>query len=239
MIVLDSRKFHLRFKTLCDPVAGSLGPIKIVNVARFAKAIRGVLRRNIPLRSAKQFVTYHEFLNCGGAQKRRKVVRVQMPLVVRLAVGGLLVESHGVWESCLEQIVVTNGDAAHDVAQEVPLFPAELIDRSEMALAQHQRFEWPNGPEGHDHGKCFVLADDPLVQLKLQLQVIAEKARMFFSAINLLCVTFENLRGKNRSVTVTLGVKHACDILLLQITPPAKYSCRIGKARVARLPGRF
>jgi len=63
------------------------------------------------------------------------------------------VESHGIGERSLKQIVVTNGDAAHDVAQEVPLFPAELIDRSEMALAQHERFEWQTPRRGRPRQK--------------------------------------------------------------------------------------
>src|SRR5258706_390890 len=170
-------------KTLCDPGAASLGTIKIVKVARFAKAIRRALRRNVALGGAEQFVTYHEFLNRGAAEQRRKVVRVQMPFFVGAAVGGLLVESHRVWERRLEQIVITNRDAPQDVAEEIALFPAKLIDRSNMALAQHQRLEWPNRPERNDHGKSNVLADDPEVQLQLQLQVVAQQARMFLSAI--------------------------------------------------------
>ena len=38
---------------------------------------------------------------------------------------------------------------------------------------------------------------------------------------DLVCIKFEDLREKNRSVTVTLGVKHACDTQLLRIAPQA------------------
>src|SRR6266403_589936 len=155
-------------KTLCDPGAASLGTIKIVKVARFAKAIRRALRRNVAL---------------GGAEQVRQVVRVQMPFFVGAAVRGLLVESHRVRERRLEQIVVANGDAAQDVAEEIALFPAKLIDRSNMALAQHQRFEWPNRPERHNYSKSIVLADDAQVQLQLQLQVVAQQAGMFLRVI--------------------------------------------------------
>src|SRR5260370_1198105 len=65
---------------------------------------------------------------------------MQVPFIVGAAVGGLLVESHGIGESGLKQIVVTNSDAAQDVAEEIALFRAELIHRSDVALAQDARF---------------------------------------------------------------------------------------------------
>src|SRR5216683_2226364 len=108
---------------------------------------------------------------------------MQVPLIVSAAVGGLLVESHGIGESGLKQIVVTNGDAAQDVAEEIVLLRAELIDRSDVALAQDERFERPYGPERHDDGKSIVLANDPRVQLQFQLQVVAQQAGMFFGVI--------------------------------------------------------
>src|SRR5260370_34763213 len=132
-----------------------------MNFACLDKPVRSALRRNVALGSAEKFVTDHKLLNRGGTQEGRKVVRVEVPLVVGAAIGGLLVETHGVRESSLEQIIVANGDAAHDVAEEIPLVRAELIEGSEMALAQHERFEWPNSPERHDDGKGGRLADDP------------------------------------------------------------------------------
>src|SRR5258708_12499667 len=108
---------------------------------------------------------------------------MQVPFIVGAAVGGLLVESHGIGESGLKQIVVTNSDAAQDVAEEIALLRAELIDRTEVALAQDEPFEWPNGPERHDDGKSIVLANDPHVQLQFPLQVVAPQPGMFFSLI--------------------------------------------------------
>ena len=134
--------------------------IQIVCLTGLDEVHRGALWRDVALGGAEKFVANHEFLNRCGAQERRKVVRVQVPFFIGAAVSGFLVESHRIRESSLKQIVVTNGDATHDVAQEIPLFPAELIDRSEMALAQHQRFERPNGPKRHDHSKSVVLADN-------------------------------------------------------------------------------
>src|SRR5260370_33700866 len=148
-----------------------LSSVKIMNFTCLDKPVRSALRRNVALGSAEKFVNDHKLLNRGGTQEGRKIVRMEVPLVVGAAIGGLLVETHGVRESSLEQIIVANGDAAQDVAEEIPLARAELIDGSEMALAQDQRFVWPNSPEGHDDGKCVVLADDPHIYLKLELQL--------------------------------------------------------------------
>src|SRR5258708_24026695 len=108
-----------------------------MNFARLEEAIRGVLRRNVALGRAEKFVTDHEFLNRSRAQERRKVVRMQVPLFITSPVGRLLVESYGIGERGLKQFVVTNGDAALVVSQEAWLFPAELVDASEMALPHH------------------------------------------------------------------------------------------------------
>src|SRR5260370_28403076 len=148
--------------------------VKIMNFACLYKSVRSALRGNVALGSAEKFVNDHKLLNRGGTQEGRKVVRVEVPLVVGAAIGGLLVETHGVRESSLEQIIVANGDAAHDVAEEIPLVRAELIDGSEMALAQDQRFEGPNSPEGHDHDNGLVLADDTHIQVQLQSEGVAE-----------------------------------------------------------------
>src|SRR5258708_19720650 len=99
-----------------------------MNFARLEEAIRGLLRRNVALGRAEKFVTDHEFLNRSRAQERRKVVRMQVPLFITSPVGRLLVESHGIGERGLKQVVVTNADAPHDVAQAVSLFPPTLSD---------------------------------------------------------------------------------------------------------------
>src|SRR2546422_11132119 len=135
------------------------GSIQVVGLPGFHELHRRALRRDVALGRAEKFVTDHKLLNRGGTQERRKVVRVEVPLVVNAAVGGLLVETHGIRESSLEQIVVANVNAAHDVAQKLLLFPAELIDRSEMGLAQDQRFEWPSSPERYDDGNGTMLSN--------------------------------------------------------------------------------
>src|SRR6266700_7332320 len=130
-----------------------LRPVQVMNLGAVAEAICGGFRREVSLRTAQEFVSDHEFLNGCGTQQRGKIVCMQVPLFVDAAIGGLLVETHGIRKSSLKQIVVTNRDAFHDVAEQVALFAAELIDGSDMALAQHQRLERPYGPEGHEHGK--------------------------------------------------------------------------------------
>src|SRR5713226_4306973 len=95
------------------------GAIQVVRLPCFHELHCRTLRRDVALGRAEKFVANHEFLNRSGAQERRKVVRVEVPLFVGAAVGGLLVKSHGIRESRLKQIVVTNGDAPQDVAQEI------------------------------------------------------------------------------------------------------------------------
>src|SRR5260370_17373397 len=80
--------------------------VHVVRLCCFDEVKCSTLRRKVPLRGAEKFVTHHEFLNRGGAQERRKVVRMQVPLLVGSAVIRLLVESHRIGATRLQQIVV-------------------------------------------------------------------------------------------------------------------------------------
>src|SRR5260370_34861441 len=148
---IREEKYHLR-------------PVEIMNLARIAEAICRRFRRQVSLRAAQKLVADHEFLNFGGAQERRKVVRVQVPLFVIAPIGGLLVESHGIRESGLKQIVITNGDAAQDIGEEIELFAGERSDGSDGAFAYQGRFERRNCTECHYHRKGYVLTHERLVQ---------------------------------------------------------------------------
>lgn len=87
----------------------------------FAEAGGGGLGAEVALRSGEEFVPDHEFANGGGTQERRKIMRVQMPGLVRLVIGWLLMEAHGIRKRGFKQIVVTNGDLAKDAAEEIAL----------------------------------------------------------------------------------------------------------------------
>lgn len=93
--------------------------VKVMGFAGFAEAERGRFGCEVALRSGEQFVADHELANNRRAQERREIVGVQVPGFVNLAVGRLLMEAHGIRECCFEQIVITNGDAAEDIAEEI------------------------------------------------------------------------------------------------------------------------
>ena len=103
--------------------------IKKMNFVDTAQMRRGALRGNIPLRTAEHFVSNHELLHGGGAQKRRKIVRVKMPLRMGLAIRRLLVESHRIRKRSGEQIVVADGQTPHD-GREIVALRIVKIERS-------------------------------------------------------------------------------------------------------------
>jgi len=92
-----------------------------VSLADSEEARGGGLRREVALRRSQKFVADHEFSHGGRAQKRREIVRVDMPGFERLPVGRSLMKTHGIRKSRFKKIFVTNGDAAKDVAKEIAL----------------------------------------------------------------------------------------------------------------------
>jgi hypothetical protein len=67
--------------------------------AHFAEAHGGGFGSEVPLRGGEEFVADHEFANGGRTEQWRKIVRVEMPGCVRLAVGRALVKTHGIRKS--------------------------------------------------------------------------------------------------------------------------------------------
>src|SRR5215472_5269973 len=110
-------------------------PIQVMGFADFAESDGGRFGSQVALRGGQEFVADHELANGGGAQERRKIVRVQVPGLVELAVGWALMETHGIGKSRFKQIVVTNGDAAKDVAEKIAFVRVQLVDRRNMAFA--------------------------------------------------------------------------------------------------------
>ncbi len=76
-----------------------------------------------------------------------------------------------------------------------------------MAFAENERFERPHRPEWHDHGKRLVLANNALVSLKLQLQIITQQARMFFCAIAAKGFVFARRKVRQRSSCPDLAMR--------------------------------
>jgi hypothetical protein len=87
----------------------------------FAKTRGGGFGSEVALGGSKKFVADHELANRGGAQERREIMRVKMPGFMSLAVGGLVVETHGIGKSGFKKIVIANGDATKYLAEEVAL----------------------------------------------------------------------------------------------------------------------
>ena len=87
------------------------------------------------MRGGEEFVANHEFANGGGTQQRGKIVRVEMPGFVRLAVSWPLMKTHGIGKSSFKKIVVANGDAAKDVAEKIAFVRVQLVDRRNITFA--------------------------------------------------------------------------------------------------------
>ena len=100
---------------------------------------------------------------------------MQVPLVVRRAVGGTLVNAHRVRERNLEQAVVARGGALQDVGQAVARRVRQAVNAWEVPLRDHHRFERPNGPE-RDHGQeAVVLFNQAFAGRLLEAGVLAQQ----------------------------------------------------------------
>ncbi len=132
---------------------------------------------------------------------------MQMPRFMGMAIGRALMEAHGIWKSGFEQIVVTNGDAAEDIAEKIALVRVELVERRNMAFAQNERFERPDRPKRHENGERIVLAHYALVSLQLYLEVIAQQARMPFGVIGTERFIFAGREIRQRGVRPYLAVR--------------------------------
>ena len=98
---------------------------------------------------------------------------MEMPFRMRLPIRGTLVKSHRIRERNLEDVVVARRRAPQNICQQLALLPGQFVDRREMPLAQQQGLKRPHRPERHHHGKCIVLADDPLLPFDFNRQIIA------------------------------------------------------------------
>src|ERR1700730_12136575 len=93
-----------------------------LSLRKFTQARRGGFCGNVPLRHPKHFKADHKLAYRSRAQQRGVIVGVEMPLRVRLPVRWLLVETHGVREGDIEEMVVPGGEPLHDVGQIISLF---------------------------------------------------------------------------------------------------------------------
>ena len=84
----------------------------VVPVAQGAQALCGSFGRQVALWHTQHFVTYHELAHRGGTQQGWVIMGMQMPLGISRPIRWRLVETHGIGEGDLEQVIVASGDAA-------------------------------------------------------------------------------------------------------------------------------
>ena len=114
-------------------------------------------------------------------------VGVEVHGVVRLAVGGALVEAHGVGEADLEEIVVAGGDGFEDGREGGALGGGEGGEVAEVAAGKDEGLEGPGGPVGDEGDEEVVLDDDAGVGLReFGGEVVAEQAGVVLLVVRLL-----------------------------------------------------
>src|ERR1017187_10013972 len=91
--------------------------VEIVFVGQGAEAGGGGFGGEVALGRAEHLEADHELADFGGAQQRRVEVRVEVHSLVRLAMGGALVEAQAIGERDLEEVVVAGGDGLKDVGK--------------------------------------------------------------------------------------------------------------------------
>ena len=103
-------------------------------------------------------------------------MRVEVKLIVRLAICGALMEAHRVGKRGFEEVVIARGEALHNVGQAGALGGFHLIEAAEVTFGQDHGFEGPDGPEGDERDEQIVLADQPACIGLFALEVFAEEA---------------------------------------------------------------
>lgn len=78
-------------------------------------------------------------------------MRMEMPLVVGQSIRRGLMKAHGIGKGYVEEPIVAAGESLEKIGQSIPFAVVKLLQGSEMALADHKRFEWPHGPK-RNHG---------------------------------------------------------------------------------------
>jgi hypothetical protein len=186
-----------------------------VGVGESAQAGGGGFGGEVALGHAEHFEADHEFANLCGAEERRVKVGVEVHRIVRLTVCGALVESHGVGEADLEEVVVAGGDGLEDGGEGTTFGGGEVGEAAEMATGKDEGLERPGGPVGDDRDEEIVLDDDASFRVrKFGGDVIAEKAGVVLVVIGLLGGKFAErlvgdvLGGPDLAVWVRVGGSH-------------------------------
>src|SRR5439155_13653621 len=97
-----------------------------------------------------------------------------MPGVGRL-MDRLLMKAHRVRKRGLEQVVIARDEPAKKIRERVALRAAQVVQCADVAPADEERLERPDGPERDEREKGVVLADHALLTPRFQLDVGAEE----------------------------------------------------------------
>src|SRR5262245_60397148 len=108
---------------------------------------------------------------------------VKMPFRMRRAIGGLLMEAHGVGKRDLKEIVVSHAQALQDVRQPIKLVERKVIHAAQMSCAEQHHFKWPDCPERNQDHEVVIPAHDPCSLRQLPSQIIAEQAAPVFCEV--------------------------------------------------------
>lgn len=100
---------------------------------------------------------------------------VEMPLRVGLTAGGALMKSHGVRKRDAEEIVVPDGEATKDVAEQVQVRGREIRECADVPAAKNHSFKRPDRPVGDQRHEGLVFADDADDMPALELQIVAQQ----------------------------------------------------------------
>ncbi len=122
---------------------------------------------------------------------------VDVPVGVGLAVGGGLVEAHGVWEADVEEVVVAGGEAGNDVGEGGFVVGGHLVHGGYGADGGDDGFEGPFCPEGDEGDPEIVFADDALVEAELGFEVIGEEGLSMGGEVGFLVGVFAGDFGGN------------------------------------------
>ena len=102
---------------------------------------------------------------------------VEMMAGMLLAIGGALVKAHGIGKRRLKEIVVADGQAAHQFRELISFAIAELREVLDVPPAQDHGLEGPYRPVRHQRGEIVVGANNSFVARQLQLEIAAQKTR--------------------------------------------------------------
>src|SRR6266849_4525748 len=129
-----------------------------------------------------------------------------MPLWVRIAIRGCLMEAHGIRERDLEEIIVARADSLEDVGPTAPHRTVERDQVSRVALRDQKYLKGPNRPERDERQEGSVLAHNAALGLPFEFHVIAKETGTVLLCVGHLRILFSAGLVGNRLVGPNLAM---------------------------------